>query len=248
MTNHQSSEPPGAEPERAEAEAEAEAVHRLLEREVRGLPPSAPPIAELVRAGRARAARRTRLRAATAVAACVAAACAALPVLHAAKGPSGPSPLRTAAASPSRPSRPSTILLGSGVLDGTAWSVRAEFPGPTAGSADGELCLDMVIGGVRVDRRAGPHPDCDRPDGGRREAVFVADGTPLRLFVSYGADDVASVVLTFSDGTTARAAARPMPGTPLRGLAVPIGAGQVIAVVDGYDSHGSLVHRETDWR
>jgi hypothetical protein len=244
MTQAQTPEPPGAEHERSEAAA----LHRLLESQVRGLPPSAPPIARLVRAGRARAARRARLRAATALAACVAAACAALPLLHgAASRPAGPSAPGTAAATPS-PTRSPTTPLGSGVLAGTAWSVRADVLGVREGSGARLICLRSVIGGVRVDQAGGPLADCSPLGAGGGEGIYVAAGTPLRLFVSYGPDGVASARATFADGTTTRARAVRIPGTSLDGFAIPLGPGQVLAVIDEFDSLGRPVHHETDWR
>ena len=231
-------------------------LHRAMESSLRRLPPSTPPLAQVLRAGRARQRRR---RATAGVAVGVTAACIALPLLF-----KGAEPNSTDGVTPAQPQSSARVsqhpsstptaatsqaAVGSGVLSGTAWSVKLQIVPPTAKQGL-LLCPRMTIGGVRVDAAGGPFADCQGADSngkfGRNNGVYQVDGGGLRLFVSVGTDDVASAVVTFSDGRTARATSVTVPHSAANALAVAIAPGERVTSIDEYDTHGVRVSQQTD--
>lgn len=229
-------------------------LRHALEGSVRRLPPSVPPVAAVLRAGRNR--QRRRRTAATAFV-CAAVACVSLLVQRTT------APAEPAGTSTAQPQRsPSASLsasaaavpqaeVGSGVLDGIPWSVRLVLLPPSVSSGR-MACPRMTIGGVRVDAAGGPLADCENAPTdsalGRGGGVYVAHGSGLRLYLSLGADDDASAVITFQDGSSARAQSVTVPGTAVNALVVPIAPGRRIAVIDEYDSHGHRVQHLTGFR
>ncbi|MGW9597678.1 hypothetical protein ACWHLZ_46395 [Streptomyces chartreusis] len=60
--------------------------------------------------------------------------------------------------------------------------------------------------------------------------------------------DVAYGVLTFSDGSSVKAATVCVAGTDYRAWATPIANGKAIANVDQYDAHQHQLTYDTNWR
>lgn len=232
------------------------AVREVLGASARRLPPSAPPVAAVLRAGQRRQ-RARRAVAGAAVAAVVAALCATVPLLRPdATGPVAtpvptvpahrsppPSPSATGSAA-ATPSGPRVFPLASGTLDGTDWRALARVDGPN-------FCLRMTIGTAVVDAPAGYWNNClplAMSTPSESVAVHVAHGGPLRLVTAFGSDVLARVVVTFVDGTTRRADAVRLPGSTTMGAVLPVAPGQVISVIDLYDPHGVRVDHETGYR
>ncbi|WP_042421662.1 hypothetical protein [Streptacidiphilus anmyonensis] len=236
------------------------AVRRALDTSAHRLPPSAPPLATVLRAGRRR--RRVRRAAAgalvtAAAAAGVAALCVGVPLLgssskggvdvgsasraQATSGASGlPAPAHSPTPTPSPSGSapgPTVVSIGAGTLAGIDWTAQV-----SVGAED--LCQHLVIGGTQVDAPAGRWTDCvpvqeSQPDGD--VGVHTAPGGGLRLLTSFGADTVARTVVTFADGTTRQGDSVRIPGTATEGTVVPIAPGQRISVIDLYDTRGTRV-------
>jgi hypothetical protein len=156
-------------------------------------------------------------------------------------------------------------VVGSGTMDGKAWSVTLEFypklprghvgpPSPSVApnTAKSLLCQRTVIGGVLVD----PWSGC--------QAVVGADdpGTPgaglwgttdkglsgTRIFVGRPAHEVTHAAIALKGGQRLRAEVKSVPGTGYHAFAIPLGRGQTIASVDQYNARDQRLSHETDWR
>jgi hypothetical protein len=231
-------------------------VRRALAASARDLPPSSPPVAAVLRAGRRR--QRTRRAATGTAVAAVAAAVAALwvtlpaprsdapPTGQAAAGVSArPSAVATSASPSPSASAPGPVVLrlGSGRLGGIDWDARVSLDGRN-------VCQHLTIGGAQVDAPAGYWTDCSparetQPDG--EVGVHIAGASGLRLVTAFGVDTVARMVVTFADGTTAQGAAVRLPGSGAAGAVVPVPPGQQISTIDFYDAHGARVGHDTGY-
>jgi hypothetical protein len=162
-----------------------------------------------------------------------------------------------------------TQAIGNGRVDGLRWSVALEFyptlpkgytPPALKGSsvsATSLLCQRMYIGGVRIDHQGGRWSDCQAVNGANDAQGSGSMGlwglqdkgtSGTRLMVSDPAAEVAYGVLTFSDGSSVKAATVGVPGTGYRAWAAPIADGKTIAVVDQYDGQDHQLTHDTFWR
>ncbi|MFE4413603.1 hypothetical protein [Streptomyces sp. NPDC056821] len=219
--------------------------------------------------------RRKRRRAAAA-AAMVGAACVLAVGLTLAPRPPhltvGPAQQSFPAASPTATATPgkASARVGEGTVDGQRWSVALEFyptlpegftlptqPDGTTVPGTSLLCQRMYIGGVRIDHQGGRWSDCQPVNGAHDPQGTGSMGlwglqdkgtSGTRLMVANPEADVAYGVLTFSDGSSVKAATVGVPGTDYRAWAAPIPNGKMIATVDQYDTHHHRLSHDTNWR
>jgi hypothetical protein len=119
------------------------------------------------------------------------------------------------------------------------------------------LCQRMVVGGVRIDHQGGAWADCQPltgahdPQGSGGEGLWGLHDkgtTGSRLFVANSEANVASGVVTLTDGTRLKARTVAVPHTGYRAWAVAIPDGRTIATIDQYDARHQRVSHETEWR
>ncbi|MCX2185682.1 hypothetical protein KV205_35000 [Streptomyces sp. SKN60] len=183
----------------------------------------------------------------------------------------------TVTASAAKPAAKVSEVVGSGVVDGKAWSVTLEFypvvpkgyevPAKagfpvqeTAGSS--LLCQRIVIGGVRVDHQGGDWSGCDLVSGAHDASHLdgaglhgVSDkglsGTRIfvgRVSVGSHAQGVTRAEITLKDGRRLKAEVNTVPGTGYGAFAIPLGKGQTIAAVDQYNADNERLSHDTFWR
>ncbi|MCX2185683.1 hypothetical protein KV205_35005 [Streptomyces sp. SKN60] len=234
--------------------------------------PSPVPLKEIIQEGRV---RRARSRAALSAVGAVLAVGLTVPIIHLA----GSTVTKNQVAAPPQSLEAAKVseVVGSGVVDGKAWSVTLEFypvvpkgyevPAKagfpvqeTAGSS--LLCQRIVIGGVRVDHQGGDWSGCDLVSGAHDASHLdgaglhgVSDkglsGTRIfvgRVSVGSHAQGVTRAEITLKDGRRLKAEVNTVPGTGYGAFAIPLGKGQTIAAVDQYNADNERLSHDTFWR
>jgi hypothetical protein len=233
-----------------------ERLRAALARSVGAYAPSPAPVERILTAGRVRRARRRRA-AVLAAATSVLVAGMVLPLSCRSDSPEPSHPLPPATSPPVHLTAPPVAgpvraQVGRGTVDGTSWSVTLEYY-PTRFL----LCQRMVVGGVRIDHQGGPWTDCrpltgaHDPHGTGEEGLWGPHDkgtTGSRLFVADPEANVASGVVTLTDGTRLKAHTVTVPHTSYRAWAVAIPDARTIATIDQYDTGHHRVSHETDWR
>ncbi|MEV5960535.1 hypothetical protein AB0L70_02150 [Kribbella sp. NPDC051952] len=225
--------------------------------------PSPVPLPAILHRGRQ---RRVRQRAALAAACAVVVVAAAVPIANSVSR-TATQPPTSSSPSPTLPAAalPTSVVAGSGTLDGKPWSVTLEYhaklpsdfePGDKMGTSapgTGLLCTRVTIGGVRVDHQGGAWADCSltsRSGGSEGGAGFfglTGKGlTGSRVLVGTPGRNVTRAVVTFTDGEQLQAAVKPLAGTQYRAYAVPVASGRTISTVDEYNAANQRVGHETD--
>ncbi|MET8506308.1 hypothetical protein ABZV60_16840 [Streptomyces sp. NPDC004787] len=246
-------------------------LRRAMEQTSRQHRPSAIPMQEIIRQGKA---RRTRRRTAFSAAGAVLAAGLILPFIHFATGSGGAEGHVAAPPQPPEAAKVSQVV-GSGAVDGMAWSVALDFyptvpkdykvPAragvPAEGTAGkGLVCRRVVLGGVRVDRQGGAWSGCHMVNGAYDAGSWGGAGlhgmsdkgvSGSRIFVGRtvagkGGQNVTRAEVTLKSGKRLAAEVNTVAGTGYGAFAVPIGQGQTIASVDQYAGSKRLTH-ETFW-
>jgi hypothetical protein len=242
-----------------------ERLRRAMTGVARRPEPAPAPVREILRASRTRRARR---RTVALSAAAVLTICLALPLARLAAGrppqtvnvppavTTSPTAHPTATAHPT--SGPVPTRVGSGTIDGIAWSVTLEYydtipkdfadqyRGPLP-PGDSVLCQRVVIGGVQVDAQGGQWADCDLVEAATPEiSAGLAGNTDKgtsgdRVFVGHPGAHVTRARVVLSTGEQRTAQVVIVPGTGQRAYAVALGPSETIARVDDYDASGHLL-------
>lgn len=248
-------------------------LRRVITHAAHQHPPSPVPLQEILREGRVRRARR---RIALSSAGAALAAGLAVPITtHVAGSPSTTN--HGTATSHSMEAATLSELIGSGTVDGKAWSVTLEFhpkspkgyelPAKVGistqkGAVQSLLCPRVVIGGVRVDRKGGLWSGCHTVTGTRDSRQWSGAGlhdlrdpssTGIRIFVGRiclgdPKQNVTDAEITLNDGKRLRARVNTVSRTGYGAFAIPLGKGQTIASVDQYNADHKRLTHETFWR
>ncbi|WP_035799760.1 hypothetical protein [Kitasatospora mediocidica] len=218
--------------------------------------PSPAPVTEILRSGRA---RRTRRRwALTGVAACaltgtLAGLLASVLTLTAdPRDPSGPPKAQFAAAPSSPVAGQLSTIVGSGELDGAAWSVTLTYYPtvptdylPGTGNAGQLVCLRTSFNG----RTNSPYGDCagvkgptdTAPSGMYGEKTFP---NGAGIFIAQPVAGVAGATMTFSNAAPTTATTATIPGTAFTAYAIPVPAASHMHGLDEYDTqHHTVGHQ-----
>ncbi|WP_371500048.1 hypothetical protein OG871_26785 [Kitasatospora sp. NBC_00374] len=142
--------------------------------------------------------------------------------------------------------------VGSGVLDGAAWSVTLTYyPTVPADYAPGEktagslVCLRTTFN----DRVTNPYGDCagvKSPTDTSPRGMYGQHNLPngASLFLAQPAADVASATMTFSNTTPTTATTATIPGTAFTAYAIPVPATSHQTTLDEYDTqHHTVGHQ-----
>ncbi|MDH6132775.1 hypothetical protein P3T37_002161 [Kitasatospora sp. MAA4] len=213
----------------------------------RRITPSPAPVTEIVRSGRALRTRRRRVR--TGVAACALAGALALSwSLKDLAGTPEPPPPAAAATVPGQLSQ----IVGSGVLDGTTWSVTLTYyPTTPPDFVPGEkstgslVCLQTTLN----NQPTSPYGDCAGVKGltapnpsGMYGQHMLPDGASI--FIAQPAADVATATMNFTNTAPTTATTATIPGTAFTAYAIPIPAASHMHTLDEYDTqHHTVGHQ-----
>lgn len=250
--------PPDSKPDDAEDD-----LRGAMARTDQQFVPSPVPLPAILHRGRR---RRVRQRAALAAAGAVVVVAAAVPIANSVSR-TATQPPTSSSPSPTLPAAalPTSVVAGSGTLDGKRWSVALEYHaklpsdfetrGKMGASAPGMglLCTRVTIGGIRVDHQGGPWADCSltsrsgSSDGGAGLFSLTGKGlTGSRVLVGTPGRNVTRVVVTFTDGDQLQASVKSLIGTQYRAYAVPVASGRTISTVDEYNAANQRVGHETE--
>ncbi|WP_371500045.1 hypothetical protein OG871_26775 [Kitasatospora sp. NBC_00374] len=214
--------------------------------------PSPAPVTEILRSGRARRTRRRRALTGVATCALAGALTGALALSSELRDPAGPPQVQFAAAPPPPVAGQLSQTVGSGVLDGAAWSVTLTYyPTVPADYAPGEktagslVCLRTTFN----DRVTNPYGDCagvKNPTDTSPRGMYGQHNLPngASLFLAQPAADVASATMTFSNTTPTTATTATIPGTAFTAYAIPVPATSHQTTLDEYDTqHRTVGHQ-----
>ncbi|MET8506307.1 hypothetical protein ABZV60_16835 [Streptomyces sp. NPDC004787] len=167
-------------------------------------------------------------------------------------------------------------VVGSGAVDGMAWSVSLDFyptvPGdykvpakagvPAEGTAGkGLVCRRVMLGGVRVDQQGGAWSGCHTVNGAYDAGSWGGAGlhgmsdkgvSGSRIFVGRtvagkSGQNVTRAEITLKSGKRLEAKVNTVAGTGYGAFAIPLSKGQTIASVDQYSGSKRLTH-ESFWK
>ncbi|MBC3841878.1 hypothetical protein GXW82_21735 [Streptacidiphilus sp. 4-A2] len=225
-------------------------LHDALARSAGRLTPSAPPLAEILRAGGARRTRRRALRAAAAGCALAAAVVAGVTVPW-----PGHSQSRTYAL-PAAPPAPAVVSrsLGQGVLDGHSWSEslvyypQAPADSPFSGSDGrrGVVCMATTVDG----KKTSPYGNCTGVSGPRDPAPSGMYGQQSLaagavLYTAQPEAEVVSATATFGNGAPVTVKVVTLPGTDFTAYVIPVAAGVKMHSLVEYDAQHQVIGHQT---
>ncbi|MER7772897.1 hypothetical protein [Kitasatospora sp. NPDC096140] len=154
---------------------------------------------------------------------------------------------------PAAAAEPRAATVGSGVVDGTAWSVTLTYYpttpadyAPGVKTRAGLVCLRTVLDG-RANSRYGDCAGVKGPTDQSPRGMYGERTLPngARLFIAQPAAAVVGATMTFGNAAPTTVTTVTVPGTDFTAYAVPVPAASRMSALDEYDAqHKTVGHQD----